>query len=74
MAEETSRAGRTGHQHWLTISAKAHDTPGGLIFETVTSGGTLLTLYVWCDGSGNIRVHTAEPTNQDSDGQALVFA
>lgn len=73
--EQANPANRAGvpelYQGFLGATAKAHDTPGLVFFETISSGGTKRVTYVWMDGYQNLRYSTTLPTDQDADGQVL---
>lgn len=56
------------HQGIQHACAKAHDTPGLIALESIASGGTKTTYYLWVDGTGDLRIHNAYPTDQDADG------
>lgn len=50
----------------------ASDKPGILSLVAVADGGVRTAYYYWTDSNGVLRQHTSIPTNQDSDGTAVV--
>lgn len=58
-------ASATGSQ--VHIFDGGADDPGLLVFYD--AGGT--ARYVWVDTTGDLRVHTAAPTNEDGDGTVV---
>ena len=45
------------------------DYPSCLMLDGVTdTTGAVITYWLWVDSAGKLRIHTAAPTNQDSDG------
>jgi hypothetical protein len=64
---------RNEKQSILMIPAKAEaDKPGLLDLQDVDDSGVVGDHYLWVDHSGNLRMHTSVPTDQDSDGSAFL--
>ncbi len=49
----------------------ATDKPGVLSLVAVADNGTRTPYYLWVDSTGQLRIHTSIPTNQDSDGSTV---
>jgi len=48
------------------------DKPSILAMDAVAdSSGVRTTYYLWVDTTGDLRIHSAIPTNQDSDGTVV---
>uniref|UniRef100_A0A6M3XY94 Uncharacterized protein n=1 Tax=viral metagenome TaxID=1070528 RepID=A0A6M3XY94_9ZZZZ len=41
------------------------------LHATADSTGVKTPYYLWVDSTGDLRIHTAIPTNQDSDGTVV---
>jgi hypothetical protein len=51
---------------------KAPESPSILcLHATADSTGVKTPYYLWVDSTGDLRIHTAIPTNQDSDGSIV---
>jgi hypothetical protein len=60
-------------QSVVEIGAQAAaDKPGILSLVAVDDTGVRTPYYYWTDSNGVLRKHTSIPTNQDSDGSAVV--
>lgn len=59
-------------QGGIACCAKATaDKPGILRLDAVADDGTVTPYYLWVDSTGDLRIHTSIPTNQDSDGTVV---
>jgi hypothetical protein len=47
------------------------DNPACVILDSVSDAGVVTPYYIWVDSAGNLRIHTAAPTDQDSDGTVV---
>jgi len=47
------------------------DKPSVLILESVSDAGVVVTNYLWVDDTGDLRIATAFPTNQNGDGAVV---
>lgn len=57
---------------WVKLFADpTADEPSGLVLQSVNDSGTRTNYWLWFDDSGNLRSHTAEPSDQDADGSAI---
>jgi hypothetical protein len=69
MTNPANQAGVPGvYQGIQHAHAKAHDAPGMLALDTINASGVLASYYLWVDSSGDLRIASAIPTNQDSSG------
>lgn len=60
-------------QGMLRIPAKdgVADSPGILVLPASAAAGAITDYALWVDRTGVLRIHTAIPTNEDSDGSAV---
>lgn len=42
--------------------------PGILALDAVSDAGVVTTFYLWVDDTGDLRISSTFPTNQDGDG------
>lgn len=61
------------HQALLHIKTVATpEKPSILAMDAVAdTTGVRTTYYLWVDSTGDLRIHTSIPTNQDSDGTVV---
>ena len=61
------------HQALLHIKTVATpEKPSILALDAVAdSTGVRTTYYLWVDSTGDLRIHTSIPTNQDGDGSVV---
>lgn len=70
----SSAGGTEGRQQfiWEIAAATVADKPGILSLVAVNDSGVRTPYFYWTDSNGILRQHTSIPTNQDSDGTAVV--
>lgn len=73
MAGGVTVVGTGDKQSQLVINTEATpDKPGLLVLYAVAdTTGIKTPYYLWVDTAGKLRIHTAVPTNQDSDGTVV---
>lgn len=47
------------------------EMPAILAMDAVTAAGVRTTYYLWVDSTGDLRIGTALPTNEDGDGSVV---
>lgn len=72
-ANGVSVIGRGDEQQQLVINTTpTPDKPSLLVLYAVAdTTGVKTPYYLWVDSTGDLRIHTAVPTNQDSDGTVV---
>jgi hypothetical protein len=65
--------GKGDEQSILVVNTKvAAEKPNIVcLYATADSTGVKTPYYLWVDTAGKLRIHTAVPTNQDSDGTVV---
>ena len=68
-----SVVGNEDVQGILVVNTKpAPETPSVIcLYATADTTGVKTPYYLWVDTSGKLRIHTAKPSNQDSDGTVV---
>jgi hypothetical protein len=59
--------GFTHHEKLGVVGKTTTGTPGTI--KLLTAAG--VPYYLWVDSTGDLRIHTAEPTTPDSDGSVV---
>jgi len=55
----------------FVIEDAGHDKPGCLVLYRTDGSGTQAAYWLWVDSNGKLRIHSAEPSDQDSDGTVV---
>jgi len=53
------------------LAKAAADKPGLLRMDAVSDAGAITTYYLWVDSTGDLRINSGIPTDQDSDGTVV---
>jgi hypothetical protein len=69
-AEGVSVIGKGDKQAILLVNTEVTPEKPSIIclYATADTTGVKTPYYLWVDTNGKLRIHTAVPTNQDSDG------
>jgi hypothetical protein len=72
-AEGVTVLGKGDKQTIVVIDTEATpDKPSILcLYAVADTTGVKTPYYLWVDSTGDLRIHTAVPTNQDSDGTVV---
>ena len=68
---DSTTLGSGNKQHVLYVQSEETAEKPSIIALDASAAGVRTTYYLWIDSTGDLRIHTALPTDEDSDGTVV---
>ena len=68
---DTTTLGKGDKQHVLYVQSEEVAEKPSIIALDASVAGVRTTYYLWVDSTGDLRIHTSIPTDEDSDGTVV---